>query len=204
MLTWVRTIGWLACVVYSTIPAFWLVIHTRIEYWRSRGRLPYSIIVPGWVALWVAMALITARWRQVALYRAWWMWGPALGLFLVGIWLYRVSGVNFGKEQLYGLSELKAGGAEQRLVTSGIRARVRHPVYLAHLCEMLAWSVGTGLAACYGLTAFAMVTGAVMIRKEDEELERRFGEEYRAYQARVPAAIPKVGAKGRLQSQRES
>ena len=27
---------------------------------------------------------------------------------------------------------------DQRLVTSGIRARVRHPVYLAHLCEMLA------------------------------------------------------------------
>jgi protein-S-isoprenylcysteine O-methyltransferase Ste14 len=100
--------------------------------------------------------------------------------------------VNFSKQQLYGLSELKAGGTEQRLVTTGIRARVRHPVYLAHLCEMLAWSVGTGLAVCYGLVAFAVVTGAVMIRKEDAELEARFGEEYRAYRTSVPAVIPRI------------
>ena len=196
MLRLIQTFAWLACVVYSTIPAFWLVIHTRIEYWRSQRTLPYSIIVPGWMALWVAMAVVTMRWWDVALYHPWRMWVPAVGLFVVGIWLYRGSGANFSREQLYGLSELKAGGAEQRLVTSGIRARVRHPVYLAHLCEMLAWSVGTGLAVCYGLTAFAVVTGAVMIRKEDEELEGRFGEEYRAYRERVPALIPRVWRSG--------
>jgi protein-S-isoprenylcysteine O-methyltransferase Ste14 len=192
VLGWVYTIGWLACVVYSTIPAFWLVIHTYIKYWRSRSRLPYSIIVPGWMALWVVMAVITLRWRELELYRAWWMWVPAIGLFALGFWLYRKAGASFAKEQLYGLSELKAGSAEQRLVTTGIRARVRHPVYLAHLSEMLAWSVGTGLAVCYGLVAFAVVTGAVMIRKEDQELEQRFGEEYRVYKARVPSVIPRI------------
>jgi protein-S-isoprenylcysteine O-methyltransferase Ste14 len=190
VLRWLDTIGWLACVVYSTIPAFWLVIHTRIEYWRSRRRLPYSLIVPGWIVAWVAVALVTSPWRGVMLYRMSWMWAPAIGLFALGFWLYRKAGVNFGKHQLYGLSELKAGDAEQRLVTTGIRARVRHPVYLAHLCEMLAWSVGTGLAVCYLLTAFAVVSGAVMIQKEDEELERRFGEEYRRYRESVPAVIP--------------
>jgi protein-S-isoprenylcysteine O-methyltransferase Ste14 len=189
---WIDTIGWLACVVYSTIPAFWLVIHTRIEYWRSRRGLPYSMIVPGWMAMWVVVALITARWRQVALYRVWWMWAPAILLFVFGFWLYRQAGVQFGKQQLYGLSELKAGSSEQRLVTRGIRGRVRHPVYLAHLCEMLAWSVGTGLAVCYGLTVFALVTGAAMIRAEDAELEQRFGEEYRGYRKRVPALIPRL------------
>jgi protein-S-isoprenylcysteine O-methyltransferase Ste14 len=192
VLRWIQTVGWLACVVYSTIPAFWLVIHVRIDYWRSRGKLPYALIVPAWMALWLAMALITARWRQVALYRAWWMWLLAVGLIVVGIWLYRVSGESFSKQQLYGLSELKPG-AEQRLVTAGIRARVRHPMYLAHLCEMVGWSVGTGLAVCYGLTVFAVVAGAVMIRKEDAELELRFGEEYRAYRNSVPALIPRIG-----------
>jgi protein-S-isoprenylcysteine O-methyltransferase Ste14 len=56
---------------------------------------------------------------------------------------------------------------------------------------MLAWSVGTGLVVCYGLTAFALVTGAIMIGLEDRELEQRFGEEYRAYRRRVPAVVPR-------------
>jgi methanethiol S-methyltransferase len=77
-------------------------------------------------------------------------------------------------------------------VTAGIRSRVRHPVYLGHLCEMLAWSIGTGLVDCYGLTAFAVVTGAVMIRLEDGELERRFGDKYRRYKSTTPAILPRV------------
>ena len=56
---------------------------------------------------------------------------------------------------------------------------------------MLAWSVGTGLAVCYALTAFAMVTGAVMIRMEDKELEQRFGDDYRNYRQEVPAVLPR-------------
>jgi protein-S-isoprenylcysteine O-methyltransferase Ste14 len=85
---------------------------------------------------------------------------------------------------------VRRGHREQRLVTSGIRARVRHPVYLGHLCELLAWSAGSGLVVCYGLTGFAIVTGAIMIRMEDAELEKRFGEEYRAYRQSVPAIVP--------------
>jgi protein-S-isoprenylcysteine O-methyltransferase Ste14 len=89
------------------------------------------------------------------------------------------------------LPEVGAGGQQQRLVTTGIRAHLRHPVYLAHLCEMLAWSLGTGLAVCYGLTAFAVITGAAMIRMEDAELEKRFEGEYQQYKARVPTIVPK-------------
>ena len=57
---------------------------------------------------------------------------------------------------------------------------------------MLAWSIGTGLAVCYGLTVFAILTGIVMTRIEDRELEQRFGEPYRTYRNSVPAVIPKL------------
>ncbi|MGA9304646.1 MAG: isoprenylcysteine carboxylmethyltransferase family protein [Candidatus Sulfotelmatobacter sp.] len=77
-------------------------------------------------------------------------------------------------------------------MTTGIRSRVRHPVYLAHLCEMLAWSIGTSLTICWVLTAFAVVTGAVMMKMEDKELESRFGEEYRQYRLKVPAVLPRT------------
>jgi protein-S-isoprenylcysteine O-methyltransferase Ste14 len=60
---------------------------------------------------------------------------------------------------------------------------------------MLAWSIGSGLVVCYGLTVFAVVTGAVMIREEEKELEQRFGQEYRNYQRKVPAVVPRIRAR---------
>ncbi len=187
-----QTVGWMACVVYSTIPAFWLLIHSRAEFWRSRQQSPYKIVLPIWIAMWAVTAIITAHWRAVLLYENRWTWIPAAVLFGAGLVLYRLSHHYFSLAQLGGLPEVLRNHGEQRLVTTGIRARVRHPVYLAHLCVMLAWSVGTGVAVCWALTAFAIVTGAVMITMEDQELEKRFGEEYRRYRSAIPAVVPKI------------
>jgi protein-S-isoprenylcysteine O-methyltransferase Ste14 len=189
---WLQLIGWLACVVYSTIPAFWLMIHPFAELWRARHRSPFMLLLPAWIAMWVVTALSTRPWRNVSLYRADWAWGAADLLFVCGLYVYSRSGKNFSAKQLGGLPEVHGANNDQRLVTDGIRSRVRHPVYLAHLCEMVAWSVGTGLAVCWGLTAFALLTGAAMIRMEDAELEERFGDSYRAYRRSVPAILPRV------------
>jgi len=193
---WLQIIGWLVCVVYSTIPAFWLMIHPFAERWRARHRSyrrsPYTVLLPAWTVMWLMVALFTRPWRDSLLYRADWLWGVSALLFVCGLYVYSQSGKNFNAKQLGGLLEIHGGSREQQLVTDGIRARVRHPVYLAHLCEMLAWSVATGLAVCWGLTAFAVVTGVVMIRLEDAELEERFGDSYRAYRRSVPAVLPRV------------
>ncbi len=195
---WLQLIGWLACVVYSTIPAFWLMIHPFAERWRARRRSPYLLLLPAWVAGWIAVALVTQPWQSIALYRTDWAWGVAALLFVCGLYIYLQSGKNFSAKQLSGLPEVDGRMREQRLVTDGIRSRVRHPVYLAHLCEMLAWSAGTGLAVCWVLTAFAVVTGAVMIRMEDGELEKRLGDSYRAYRSAVPAILPRVFSQRQL------
>ena len=189
---WLELVAWLACAVYSTIPAFWLMIHPFAERWRTRRRSPYFVLVPLWVLMWVVMALATRAWRHVTIYRTEWTWIAAAFLFATGFSLYAVSGRSFGAKQLGGVPELHGSHREQRLVKDGIRAQVRHPVYLAHLCQMLGWSVGTGLAVCWALTVFAMATGAVMIRMEDAVLEKRFGDHFRTYRSSVPAVLPKV------------
>ncbi len=186
-----RTLGWLACVVYSTIPLFWLMVHPRAQRWRERGGSPFRVLIPAWILMWIITGAVTARWRSVTPYSTPWSWVPAVLLFAIGIYLYSRAGASFSWAQLGGLPEVRTGHCDGGLVTTGIRARVRHPVYLAHLCEMLAWSVGTGLIACWLLTVFAIITGAVMIRMEDAELEKRFGNEYREYQSAVPAVIPR-------------
>ena len=186
------SLAWILCVIYSTIPAFWLLIHPRAEYWRSRPQSPYKILLPLWIGMWIATAAITAPWRKVLLYENKWTWIPAALLFCAGLILYKLSHAHFSLEQLGGLPEITRGSRNQRLITTGIRARIRHPIYVAHLCEMLAWSIGTGLAVCWALTAWSIVTGAIMIKMEDRELEKRFGEEFRQYQSTVPALVPKV------------
>ena len=190
MRIWLEIVGWLACAVYSTIPSFWFMIHPFAERWRVQRRSPYLILLPAWMAMWAIMTLVTWRWRQISFYSTGWAWGPAAFLFAGGFYLYAKSSQSFSAKQLGGLPEVHGGNRDQRLVTNGIRAHVRHPVYLAHLCEMLAWSVGTGLAVCWGLTGLAIVTGAVMVRMEDAELEKRFGDSYRAYRRAVPAVFP--------------
>jgi protein-S-isoprenylcysteine O-methyltransferase Ste14 len=192
MLPLLPVIGWAACVIYSTIPAFWLLIHPRAEFWRSRPRSPYRILLPVWIGMWAIVATITAPWRSISFYENRWTWIPAAALFCTGLLLYKLSHSEFSLTQLGGLPEILPDHSQQRLVTTGIRARIRHPVYLGHLSEMLAWSVGTGLAVCWALTAFAIATGAIMIRMEDAELESRFGEEHRQYRSRVPAVLPRI------------
>ena len=86
----------------------------------------------------------------------------------------------------------KADQHQQQLVVGGIRRRVRHPIYLGHLCEMLGWSIGTGMAVLFALTAFALVTGAIMIRMEDAELRQRFGDQFETYRRTVPAIVPRL------------
>jgi len=140
----------------------------------------------------MTMAALTAPWRSERLYSTPWSLVPASLLLAIGLWLYAEAGQTFKASQLGGLPEVISGHVDERLVTGGIRARIRHPIYLAHLCEMLAWSLGTGLTVCYGLTGFAVASGWIMISMEERELEGRFGAEYVAYKQRVPALWPRL------------
>jgi protein-S-isoprenylcysteine O-methyltransferase Ste14 len=188
----IDVIGLLVCSVYCTIPLFWLVVHPFIERWRKRGRRAYVLILPLWGVFITAAFLLQWPFRRVHFYANWFAWAPAAILFLAGFSIYSAAFQRFDRVQVSGLAELEPDRHRQELVTGGIRSRVRHPIYLAHLCEVLGWCVGTGLVSLYILAGFAVVTGAMMIAIEDRELAGRFGDGYRKYQQRVPAVIPSL------------
>src|SRR5262252_8823776 len=77
----VRTVGWLTCVVYSTIPLFWFMVHPQAHRWREKERSPFRVLVPAWLTMWVGIGAITGHWRNVALYSTPWAWIPAVLLF---------------------------------------------------------------------------------------------------------------------------
>jgi protein-S-isoprenylcysteine O-methyltransferase Ste14 len=194
MLSLFETVGWLACCVYASIPSFWLIIHPHAQKWRERKRQRkgvYNILVPLWMSMWVGLFLITYPWRHMVLYRSPWWWAVALLFIGSGIFLYIRARHGFSPLQLSGHHELEPDRHQQKLVVHGIREHVRHPIYLGHLLEMLGWSIGTGLLVCWMLTTFAVVSGILMIRTEENELIERFGDSYRDYQRRVPVLIPR-------------
>ena len=187
----VLTLAWFVGTIYATVPLFWLIVHPFAELLRAR-RSPYHVIIPSWFVMMAIVGLMTWPWRETVLYHTAAAWVSAAFLFAAAIFVYYRSHLDFSRTQVMGRSELEPG-QEQRLVTSGIRQQIRHPIYLAHLCMLLAWTVGSAEVVLYGLTTFALLTGWPMIRQEEAELERRFGDEYRAYKCAVPAAlIPRV------------
>ena len=189
-----RTVAWLVCCIYASVPSFWLLIHPRAEVWRKRHRERkpvYKLLLPIWIGMWAALFTLTYPLRGIVLYH--WHGSWMIGLFFLagGIFCYLRGGRGFAPLQLSGHHELEPERHQQHLVVEGIRKHIRHPIYLGHLCELFGWSIGTGLAVCWILTVFAIATGAIMIRAEDRELVGRFGDSYREYQRQVPAILPK-------------
>ena len=177
--------------VYCTIPLFWLVFHPFVQRWRKYGRRAYLVIVPAWGIFIAAAFALGWPLRHLHLYDTNLPWVLGVLFILAGLSIYQSASLGFDRAKVSGLAELELGRHEQRLVITGIRAQVRHPIYLGHLCEVMGWTLGTGSIALCGLLAFAAVTGVVMIHKEDAELETRFGEAYRHYRNEVPALLPK-------------
>ncbi|HAG10859.1 MAG TPA: hypothetical protein DCK76_05650 [Desulfotomaculum sp.] len=82
-------------------------------------------------------------------------------------------------------------GKEQKLVKTGIYAKARHPIYLSGLFLSLGFTLIAG--NLYGLLFFILSLVAIVIRikKEERELIKRFGEEYKQYAKETPLLIPK-------------
>jgi len=185
-----ETIAWLVVIVYSTIPAFWLAVHPFAVHWRNRRGKIYPFLGLIWVAIWIVTGWITFPYRHQRLWPAW-SWVAGAVLLTAGLTLYRRIG-PFGRANILGQAELRPQEHEQRLVTSGMHGRVRHPIYLAHFVNLTAWTVASGTIAVVAMWVFAIATGVLMIRLEERELVSRFGEAYREYQRRVPAVLPKI------------
>lgn len=191
----------LMAVIYASIPCYWLIVHPFADLWR-RQRSPFRIILPLWALVITAFVAITWPWHARRLYETPWIWLVSALFFAAGFQVYRRMRSEFGPANLSGQSEISPEASET-LVTTGMHARVRHPIYLAHLCIMLAFTIGSGLVVDYVLVLFALITGAVMIVLEERELERRFGDAWHEYKQHTGAILPTRRKSSSVASPRE-
>jgi len=99
--------------------------------------------------------------------------------------------------QLAGLTQLVGLEPDKppRLVTDGLYAYVRHPLYTASLVFLWAWPDMTfNRVVLWLIFSLYLVIGAYF---EERRMLREFGQEYAAYKAKIPMLIPKLKLHGK-------
>jgi protein-S-isoprenylcysteine O-methyltransferase Ste14 len=77
-------------------------------------------------------------------------------------------------------------GEPQRLVTDGIFKYSRNPIYVAFLIPLASITTLSPFAAVAAIILYIGAMNATIIRCEERKLERKFGDDYTRYLARVP------------------
>lgn len=197
--------GWilLACAAYGVVHS-WLASnqakHLAVRWlgqpaYQRFYRLFFSVI--GTVTALPLLAL-TAWLPDRAIYTipAPWVYGTLLvqALAIIGL----LAGVmQTGALAFIGLRQALAPGAarpaDEQLVTNGLYAWVRHPLYTASLLfiwltPVMTWNI---LALNLGLTAYLLI-GSIF---EERKLLQQFGKDYEAYRGRTPRIVPGVPRK---------
>jgi len=94
-------------------------------------------------------------------------------------------------------------GARYQLVTSGIYRFVRHPQYLGLILVIVAFNIQWPTILTLLMAPVLIVMYVRQARREDKELEARFGEAFVRYASRVPAFIPRPRTRAALTEHRE-
>ena len=116
-----------------------------------------------------------------------WVVGLGVVFAVLGIWLFWRSHADLGRNWSPVL-ELREGHG---LVTSGVYARVRHPMYAAIYLIVAAQAafLGNWVAGPAGLV-FLTILYLDRVGPEERMMAERFGAEYDAYAARTGRLIP--------------
>jgi protein-S-isoprenylcysteine O-methyltransferase Ste14 len=119
-------------------------------------------------------------------------WATAAGaaLQIPVLWLFRRSHADLGRNWSPGLEVREGHG----LVTRGVYARIRHPMYAALWLSALAQPllIHNWIAGFLAIPAFAAMW-AVRVPHEEAMMRERFGDAYDAYAARTGRVIPRIG-----------
>lgn len=182
-------------VVIGFPPAllFWLLVHPFARRWRRLGpALSLAVLYAALVA--AIFGLFLARDRLVAGDLGGSAFSAALGVvcFSASIALFRGVRRALPLRVQMGIPELTETTADDRLLTEGIYARMRHPRYVQLWLALLAWALFANYASAYLVALAALPLLWVVVELEERELRQRFGPAYDEYCRRVPRFIPRL------------
>jgi protein-S-isoprenylcysteine O-methyltransferase Ste14 len=153
------------------------------------GSLVFFVLAPGLVS--GLGPWLVSRWVVAPDAPTWWPVAAGLGgvLIVAGVAVLVSGFVRFVTE---GRGTPAPVAPPVRLVTGGLYAWVRNPMYLANVAILF------GQAAVFwrnDLVSYAFVVGGAMVAfvgvYEEPKLAATFGEQYAAYRSRVPGWWPR-------------
>ena len=152
-----------------------------------------ALLFYGFVALSVFASLWVDRWLSFPrLSFSWWSLGLSIPLLLLG-WL--LSGWSVVAFFLTGGTPVPFN-PPPRLITTGLYAYVRNPMFLGGFLFLLGLGVLLGSLSLTFISTPLLIALYVFYVKavEEKEMEKKFGQEYLEYKKRVPMFIPRVEA----------
>ncbi len=110
-------------------------------------------------------------------------------LIMIGTFFYVKNAYFLGKF-FSTFVEIKLG---HKLVTTGLFATVRHPMYLCALLIYFGFALAANSLACTAITVFFFFPWTIWrIKLEEQMLAKEFGKEFEEYKKTTPAIIPKL------------
>ncbi|MHA2199467.1 MAG: methyltransferase family protein [Candidatus Thorarchaeota archaeon] len=95
-----------------------------------------------------------------------------------------------------GVTEMGLKEAEthrvDRVISSGVYSRIRHPQYLGAILSHIGASFLLSGYFSLLVSPVVIIINYILCLKEEQELIREFGEEYQLYRECVPMLIPKI------------
>lgn len=183
------------CLLVIGLPpgmAWWFVIHPFIEFWRRVG-VWQTLVIGTTLALLSTMPLYLVRDAMLMsdLGTSWIMVGVA-AVLVVGAGLIVVKRQKYlTMKILAGAPELEKGGKGGTLLTEGPYSVTRNPRYIETIVLVFAYAGFSNYLGSYLMALLTLPVVHLIVILEERELRDRFGDEYKAYLARVPRYIPR-------------
>jgi protein-S-isoprenylcysteine O-methyltransferase Ste14 len=173
---------------------FWIALHPFVAFWRRMGLgATYTILVAGAIGMGAILFALRRPLLAVEFGTGPLLWALTAAAYAVSVAFESQARRHLGMGTLVGVPELRGTSAPEALLTEGIYGKVRHPRYAGAVFGYVASAFFANYLFLWAaLPAFLLLLHTVVLL-EERELEERFGDAWRAYAARVPRYVPRLG-----------
>lgn len=194
-------VAWLLVTVVPALLLYWLLLHILLPLWRRLGVSTSQYFL--WVSV-AALVIFLSAWTDQLLASD---FGgqpilAAVGIVLLAgaiIFRLQISRYLSLSTQL-GLPEIDPLRHPQKLLTEGTYAHLRHPRYVQVTMALAGWALLANYPAGYLAALLWIPLMLVIVRVEEKELLRRFGQEYVDYRAQVAKFWPQAAENHRVKA----